>query len=97
MVMAAAGSPPAILAQGFLGDPALAPAIQILEAPPGCCGSPWAGELRGSVTNVDPTAVAVVLYAHTDLWYVQPYTDSQLVPDALGRFGSAVRNGASYA
>lgn len=73
------------------------PELTILEAPPACCAGTWAGEFRGSVSGADASTTAVVLYARTDLYYVQPYAASTLDIDALGRWGSMVRGGTSYA
>jgi hypothetical protein len=64
---------PAAVHADFIGDPAAAPTLRIASAPPACCAGAWAGTLAGTIANADPTATRIVVYAHTDIWYVQPY------------------------
>jgi hypothetical protein len=83
-------------AAAFVGDPAIPPAIAILEAPPACCFGSWVGRLAGAARNIDTDSVAVAVYAKTDLYYVQPYVGSRLDLDAAGGFATDVRGGSRY-
>ncbi len=56
---------------GVIGDVTAAPEITIVEA------SDALGDIfvRGVASNVDAGRARVVLWAKTDIWYVQPFTD----------------------
>ena len=51
------------------------PAIVITSAPPAGAGEDTAGRILGRVSGVDPKQARVIVYAHTDLYYVQPMAD----------------------
>lgn len=79
------------------GGPGMVPALVITESPPACCFGTWAGSVRGTVTGVDTDSVAVVLYAQTDLWYVQPAVGATLALGCDGGFQDRTRGGSRYA
>lgn len=57
----------------IIGNPNNPPTIIITNAPTDCCYGSWAGSIQGSVNNVNTDSVAVVLYAQTNMYWVQPY------------------------
>ncbi len=82
-----------------VGDANGAPSIVITASPPDCCYGTWAGSVSGFATNVDADSTMVVLYARTDVYYVQPGGGSQAVtPIACpgGAFSNTTRGGCRY-
>lgn len=93
---ALAAAPLAAGAGCLVGDMASPPALSISEAPPACCFGSWAGTLRGTATNVATDDVRVVVYARTDLHYVQPYLGSALEVGCSGLWSTPTRGGERY-
>lgn len=52
------------------------PSIQITEIPPKGAGPDAVATIAGKVSGVKGTDCKVVIFAHTNTWYVQPYIDS---------------------
>ncbi|MFL6284976.1 MAG: hypothetical protein ACJ74Q_17675 [Pyrinomonadaceae bacterium] len=50
------------------------PSIEITLVPPRGAGEERMERIAGSVSGVDAGKSKVVIFAHTDVWYVQPYT-----------------------
>jgi hypothetical protein len=62
------------------------PSIKI-DRPAPCGGGPdQMAQIAGTTTGADPATQRVVLFAGTDVWYVQPYTAAPLT--SLGRDGN---------
>lgn len=80
-----------------VGDPTGEPSLVITESPPDCCYGAWAGSLYGTASNVDTEDAVAVVYARTDLYYVQPFVDQVVELGCGGTFSCATRGGASYA
>jgi hypothetical protein len=74
------------------------PSIKI-DRPAPCGGGPdQLAQIGGTTTGADPATQRVVLFAGTDIWYVQPYTAAPLT--SLGRDGnwtSPTHLGTQYA
>ena len=52
-------------------------AIEFVEVPGPGSGPDSRGDISGRILNLnDPEHYKVVLYAHTDLWYVEPLTEA---------------------
>jgi len=75
------------------------PRIRITEVPAAGQGPDSQGVIGGKVEGVeDTTALKVVLYAHTDKWYVQPDTTQPLTPiERDGSWRSTTYPGSEYA
>jgi hypothetical protein len=73
--------------------------ISITTTPPPGEGDPvTTTPIAGKVSGVIPTEVQIVIYAHTNHWYVQPYTVSpitEIQPD--GKWNNVTHPGRSYA
>jgi hypothetical protein len=80
---------------------ASAPAVKVdFTQVPGCGGgSESQGNIGGVVTGLDsPERYKVVIYAHTDWWYVQPLADSPYTRiGADGKWGNWTHLGQRYA
>lgn len=78
---------------------AAAPDIKIVEIPPAGEGSPTATKLMAGVARgPDLAQCKVVVYTHTDTWYIQPtIADPKIVIGGDGRWRTFVHPGAEYA
>ncbi len=81
----------------IVGDLQGPPQIVITMAPPDCCYAAWGGTLAGTVRNVDTDNAVVVLYAQTDVYYVEPFVSSLVRPSCGGVWSSSTHGGARYA
>jgi hypothetical protein len=63
---------------------AAGPSIQITLVPSKGAGPTVMERIAGRVSGVNFKECKVVLFAHTDKWYVQPYTDSPDTPILAG-------------
>ncbi len=63
------------LGTGFIGDPAELPTIQITSALP--------SRISGIADNIDNGVIRVVLWARTNKWYVQPFTNNKFTSICL--------------
>jgi len=52
------------------------PGIQITEVPPKGAGPDRVERIAGTVSGVDGKECKVIVFAHTDTWYVQPYIEA---------------------
>jgi len=52
------------------------PEIQITEVPPKGAGPDRVERIAGTVSGVNARECKVIVFAHTDTWYVQPYIES---------------------
>ncbi|MDP9052099.1 MAG: hypothetical protein M3O31_15465 [Acidobacteriota bacterium] len=76
------------------------PEISIVQVPPADAeGGPEKSALiAGVVSGVTPADFRVVIYTHTDHWYVQPFIGSELTGiDSGGRWDSETHLGNQYA
>ncbi len=80
-----------------VGEQSKDPAIVITLSPPDCCHAAWGGTIAGTVANVETDDVVVVVYAQTDVYYVQPVVDASIVPSCGGVWSTATHGGARYA
>ena len=59
--------------------------VKFTEIPPAGAGPESQGNIAGTVTGLEkPETYKIVIYAHTDAWYVQPLTDdpyTDIAPD----------------
>jgi hypothetical protein len=58
------------------GNTPVKPGIRITTVPPRGAGPDKMEVIAGTVEGVDFRQCKVVVYAHTDVWYVQPYAGS---------------------
>ena len=56
------------------------PSIQITEIPRKGAGPDETERIAGTVTGANDEECKVVIFAHTDTWYVEPYRDSSDTP-----------------
>jgi hypothetical protein len=56
------------------------PSIQITDIPRKGAGPDETERIAGTVTGVSDQECKVVIFAHTNTWYVQPYIDSSDTP-----------------
>ncbi len=73
------------------------PQIVITLSPPECCYATWGGTIAGTVANVDTDDVVVVVYAQTDVYYVQPVADAAIAPSCGGIWSTSTHGGRGYA
>lgn len=79
---------------GNLNQP---PSITITAAPPDCCYGSWAGTVTGTVNNVDVDSVKVVIYAQTDVYWVQPFAAwPNTIPNCDGTWSNGTHGGHHY-
>ena len=77
-------------------SPALA-SITLTKTPPSGSGSNTSGAIAGSVSGVNREEVYVVLYAHTNVWYVQPLIASPYTAiDSKNQFSTWTHLGYEY-
>jgi hypothetical protein len=72
--------------------------LSITSVPPKGAGPDRLEAIAGRVSGVRPKDYRIVIYALTDMWYVQPYIDFPLTtinPD--GRWESTIHLGSEYA
>ena len=73
--------------------------IKFTEVPPAGAGPQSQGDIAGIVTGIEKAeSYKIVIYAHTDAWYVQPLTDdpyTDIAPD--GRWSNWTHLGHRYA
>lgn len=80
--------------------PPTSPSIRITTVPVKDCegGEKFDKDIAGEVTGADPKIHAVVLYAHTIMWYVQPTTVAYLTDiGGDGSWSSTINGGCTYA
>lgn len=74
------------------------PSIEITLVPSKGAGEESMGKIAGSVSGVDAGRCKVVIFAHTDVWYVQPYTaDSDTEIGEGGHWENDTHLGREYA
>jgi hypothetical protein len=73
--------------------------ITITEIPPAGAGPDSQGNISGTIKGVEkPETFKIVLYAHTDWWYVQPLADSPYTDIGTdGHWSSWTHLGQRYA
>jgi hypothetical protein len=72
------------------------PRLTIVEAPPSCCAGIWAGTITGTASGIDPASTSVVVYAETDLLYVQPYEEARIEIGPSGTWRTPTHGGSRY-
>jgi hypothetical protein len=93
LVVALGGEASTTLAQG-----ASAVTIEITSPPPAGSGPHSWGNIAGRTTGASPSEHRVVLYAHTDKWYVQPWITEPFTPLRKdGTFVNGLHLGDAYA
>jgi hypothetical protein len=81
----------------IVGNPAEPATITITSAPPDCCYGSWAGTVSGIANNLDTDSVVVVIYAQTNVYWVQPYSSSyQTYIGCDGAFSNSTHGGHHY-
>ena len=74
------------------------PSIEITLVPPRGAGEGRMERIGGSVRGVDTRKCKVVIFAHTDVWYVQPYrADPDTPVGEDGRWENDTHLGREYA
>jgi hypothetical protein len=73
--------------------------VTITKAPPAGKGADSRGNIEGRVEGLpNPDTYRVVIYAHTDRWYIQPEVDSPFTNiDAKGHWTNWTHLGGRYA
>jgi hypothetical protein len=82
-----------------VGDLAYPPAVTISASPGDCCYGQFVGSISGFAQNVNTDSTLVVLYAKTDVYYIQPYADSRgrtAIHCPSGAFANSTRGGCRY-
>jgi hypothetical protein len=95
LILSASTQTPAL--QG--GSPQTAPAITITltEVPPAAPGGATSvAEIAGTV-RAAPNDARIVILAHGDMWYVQPYVSAPFTALTAGKFRSVIHLGTEYA
>ncbi|MBI4092733.1 MAG: hypothetical protein HY420_02290 [Candidatus Kerfeldbacteria bacterium] len=81
----------------IVGDLNQPPSITILTAPPDCCYGSWAGNITGIVNNVETDSIKVVLYAQTNVYWVQPWAAApNTYPACDGTWSNGTHGGHHY-
>lgn len=80
-----------------VGDPGGPPQLVITASPPDCCYGAQAGTIAGTVSNVNTEQAVVVIYALTDVYYVQPVVGARVIPSCGGVWSTSTHGGTSYA
>jgi hypothetical protein len=74
------------------------PHIEITSVPPKGAGGERMERISGSVSGADTQKCKVVIFAHTDVWYVQPYdTDPHTPINDNGHWENDTHLGREYA
>jgi hypothetical protein len=78
---------------------AAGPVVTITVVPPAGQGSNSNGNIAGQVSGIsNPSQYRIVLYSHTDKWYVQPEIDSPYTDiDENGHWNNWAHLGSRYA
>lgn len=86
--------PAAACVVGDLNQP---PSVTITSAPTDCCYGSWAGSIIGTVNNVETDSVKVVLYAQTNVYWVQPLAAApNTYPACNGTWSNGTHGGHHY-
>jgi hypothetical protein len=83
----------------IIGNPSNPPAITITNSPPSCCYGCWCSVgIEGYANNINTDSVAVVLYAQTNVYWVQPWADSPwtTIRCSDGYFNNGTHGGHHY-
>ncbi len=74
------------------------PDIKITKIPPSGAGPDRTEVIAGTVEGIDAKLCKVVVYAHTDVWYVQPYAGASDTSIREGKYWkSETHLGSEYA
>jgi hypothetical protein len=80
------------------GNPSTGPSITITDVPRKGAGPEALETIAGTVSGVNVNECKVVIFARTDTWYVQPYSDSSdTLIQADGTWQSDTHLGSEYA
>jgi len=80
-------------------NPNAKPQIELVSLPPfsSTGGSETEGQITGTVSGTDPSSCNVVVYAKTNMWWVQPVTESVIPIDPDGKWRASIHLGQQYA
>jgi len=80
-------------------NPSTRPQIELVSLPPFSAtgGEHTWGEITGRVSGADPASCSVVIYAKTNLWWVQPQSERMISISPDGTWNASIHLGAQYA
>jgi len=72
--------------------------IVVKEVPPSGAGPDTWGEIKGNVFGANPAKHRIIVYAGTDIWYVQPYENNYYTRiNSDGTWKTGIHLGNRYA